>query len=224
MVVLQPTAFCNINCSYCYLPDRSNKHVMAQSTVTRLFSEVFASGWCCVRDHRAVARRRADGRTHLLLPRGLRHHRAAAPLVGERKALLPDQRHAGERRLVPAVPGMERRHRRQHRRPARDCTTATARRAAARAPSTRRWRASAACRRTACRSTSCRCCRTTAWPTPTGCSTSISARTSTRSASTSRNRKAPTSPSCSTRRVPSCARASPPSCAASGTRRGRAAR
>ena len=46
MVVLQPTAFCNINCSYCYLPDRSNKHVMAQSTVTRLFSEVFASGWC----------------------------------------------------------------------------------------------------------------------------------------------------------------------------------
>jgi uncharacterized protein len=46
MVVLQPTAFCNINCSYCYLPDRSNKHVMAQTTVTRLFSEVFASGWC----------------------------------------------------------------------------------------------------------------------------------------------------------------------------------
>jgi len=45
MVVLQPTAFCNINCTYCYLPDRSNKHVMAQSTVARLFSEVFASGW-----------------------------------------------------------------------------------------------------------------------------------------------------------------------------------
>src|SRR6478735_6828651 len=45
MVVLQPTAFCNIDCTYCYLPDRSNKHVMAQSTVTRLFSEVFASGW-----------------------------------------------------------------------------------------------------------------------------------------------------------------------------------
>ena len=42
---IQPTAFCNINCTYCYLPDRSNKHVMAQSTVTRLFSELFASGW-----------------------------------------------------------------------------------------------------------------------------------------------------------------------------------
>lgn len=45
MVVVQPTAFCNIDCTYCYLPDRSNKHVMAQSTVTRLFSEVFSSGW-----------------------------------------------------------------------------------------------------------------------------------------------------------------------------------
>jgi uncharacterized protein len=47
MVVVQPTAFCNINCTYCYLPDRNNKHVIAQSTVTRLFSEIFASGWAC---------------------------------------------------------------------------------------------------------------------------------------------------------------------------------
>ena len=45
MVVLQSTAFCNINCRYCYLPDRDDKHVLAQSTVTRLFSELFASGW-----------------------------------------------------------------------------------------------------------------------------------------------------------------------------------
>ena len=47
MVVVQPTAFCNINCTYCYLPDRNNKHVIAQSTVTRLFGEIFASGWTC---------------------------------------------------------------------------------------------------------------------------------------------------------------------------------
>jgi uncharacterized protein len=45
MVVIQPTPFCNIDCSYCYLPNRSDKHVMAQATVTRLFSELFASGW-----------------------------------------------------------------------------------------------------------------------------------------------------------------------------------
>ena len=47
MVVVQPTAFCNIACTYCYLPDRSNKHVIAQSTVTRLFEQIFASGWAC---------------------------------------------------------------------------------------------------------------------------------------------------------------------------------
>ena len=45
MVVVQPTAFCNIACTYCYLPDRSNKHVIAQTTVTRLFEQIFASGW-----------------------------------------------------------------------------------------------------------------------------------------------------------------------------------
>ena len=45
MVVIQPTAFCNIDCSYCYLPNRNDKHVMAQATVTRLFGELFASGW-----------------------------------------------------------------------------------------------------------------------------------------------------------------------------------
>jgi uncharacterized protein len=45
MVVIQPTAFCNIDCSYCYLPNRNDKHVMAQATVARLFGELFASGW-----------------------------------------------------------------------------------------------------------------------------------------------------------------------------------
>jgi uncharacterized protein len=44
-VVLQPTPFCNINCSYCYLPERSNKTVMKQETVALLFQNVFASGW-----------------------------------------------------------------------------------------------------------------------------------------------------------------------------------
>ncbi|MGQ0582664.1 MAG: cyclophane-forming radical SAM/SPASM peptide maturase GrrM/OscB [Reyranella sp.] len=45
MVIIQPTPFCNINCSYCYLPDRSNKHVISQATVAKLFTELFASGW-----------------------------------------------------------------------------------------------------------------------------------------------------------------------------------
>jgi uncharacterized protein len=45
IVVVQPTPFCNINCSYCYLPQRTDKTVMQQSTVRVLFEQVFASGW-----------------------------------------------------------------------------------------------------------------------------------------------------------------------------------
>ncbi len=45
VVVVQPTPFCNINCSYCYLPSRNDRTVIAQSTVANLFSKVFGSGW-----------------------------------------------------------------------------------------------------------------------------------------------------------------------------------
>src|SRR6266545_3023336 len=45
LLVVQPTPFCNINCRYCYLPDRTNKAVVAGATLSNLFSQVFASGW-----------------------------------------------------------------------------------------------------------------------------------------------------------------------------------
>ena len=45
LLVIQPTPFCNIDCRYCYLPNRSDKSVVAETTLTRLFSEIFASGW-----------------------------------------------------------------------------------------------------------------------------------------------------------------------------------
>src|ERR1700724_500151 len=45
MVVVQPTPFCNISCTYCYLPDRDTKAVMSQDIVRQLFNQVFASGW-----------------------------------------------------------------------------------------------------------------------------------------------------------------------------------
>lgn len=43
LVVLQPTTFCNINCSYCYLPERSRKKRMSMDIVRRVSSEVFSS-------------------------------------------------------------------------------------------------------------------------------------------------------------------------------------
>ena len=45
LLVVQPTPFCNIDCRYCYLPDRANKAVVAEETLQNLFRQVFASGW-----------------------------------------------------------------------------------------------------------------------------------------------------------------------------------
>jgi len=45
LLVVQPTPFCNIDCCYCYLPDRNSKAVVARQTLHNLFSQVFASGW-----------------------------------------------------------------------------------------------------------------------------------------------------------------------------------
>ncbi len=45
IVVVQPTPFCNINCRYCYLPQRTDKTVMQHSTVRVLFEQLFASSW-----------------------------------------------------------------------------------------------------------------------------------------------------------------------------------
>ena len=45
LLVIQPTPFCNIDCRYCYLPERNSKAVVAPETLVNLFSQVFASGW-----------------------------------------------------------------------------------------------------------------------------------------------------------------------------------
>jgi uncharacterized protein len=52
LLVVQPTPFCNIDCTYCYLPDRRSKHAVSTETLGNLFSQVFASGWA--RDHLTV--------------------------------------------------------------------------------------------------------------------------------------------------------------------------
>ncbi len=45
VVVVQPTPFCNIACSYCYLPQRDDRAVISQGTIANLFGKLFASGW-----------------------------------------------------------------------------------------------------------------------------------------------------------------------------------
>lgn len=44
LLVLQPTPFCNINCSYCYLPERHLSRKMSWHTLEKAFTWVFSSG------------------------------------------------------------------------------------------------------------------------------------------------------------------------------------
>jgi uncharacterized protein len=44
LLVIQPTPFCNLDCSYCYLPDRQNTRKMSPQTLERAFDWVFSSG------------------------------------------------------------------------------------------------------------------------------------------------------------------------------------
>jgi uncharacterized protein len=43
LLVIQPTPFCNLDCSYCYLPDRANKRRIAEATLERIFQRVTES-------------------------------------------------------------------------------------------------------------------------------------------------------------------------------------
>jgi len=45
LLVIQPTPFCNIDCRYCYLPNRSSKAVVERATLLNLFTQLFQSGW-----------------------------------------------------------------------------------------------------------------------------------------------------------------------------------
>jgi len=41
LMVVQATPFCNIDCKYCYLPDRKSKAVVSHDTLTNLFTQIF---------------------------------------------------------------------------------------------------------------------------------------------------------------------------------------
>src|ERR1044072_4996857 len=43
LVILQPTPFCNIDCKYCYLPNRDAPHRMPLRVLERICHEVFKS-------------------------------------------------------------------------------------------------------------------------------------------------------------------------------------
>lgn len=44
LLVIQPTPFCNLDCSYCYLPDRLDKRKISLETLEKVFNWTFSSG------------------------------------------------------------------------------------------------------------------------------------------------------------------------------------
>ncbi len=44
LFILQPSPFCNLDCDYCYLPDRGNKARMDEPTLVRAFQRLLESG------------------------------------------------------------------------------------------------------------------------------------------------------------------------------------
>lgn len=45
LLILQPTPFCNINCSYCYLPNKNVKERMSTSTFTKILDRLVESSY-----------------------------------------------------------------------------------------------------------------------------------------------------------------------------------
>jgi uncharacterized protein len=43
LLILQSTSFCNIDCAYCYLPDRASKSEMPLTVVDATFRRIFES-------------------------------------------------------------------------------------------------------------------------------------------------------------------------------------
>jgi sulfatase maturation enzyme AslB (radical SAM superfamily) len=43
LVVIQPSSFCNIDCNYCYVPDRSNRSVISPDILEDILAKVFCS-------------------------------------------------------------------------------------------------------------------------------------------------------------------------------------
>src|SRR5262249_41492809 len=99
LLVVQPTPFCNIDCRYCYLPDRNSKAVISEATLVNLFTQLFASGWA--RDEfNVVWHWRADGFADRLLPVGVRARRTPETCRHAREQCFPDQWDADHRRMV----------------------------------------------------------------------------------------------------------------------------
>ncbi|ELS01942.1 arylsulfatase regulator (Fe-S oxidoreductase) [Xenococcus sp. PCC 7305] len=45
LIVIQPTSFCNLNCDYCYLPDRHLRNLLSLDLIEPIFEKIFTSSF-----------------------------------------------------------------------------------------------------------------------------------------------------------------------------------
>src|SRR5262245_10436504 len=45
LVVIQASPFCNIDCRYCYLPNRSSRKVIDERTLAKIYERLFQSAY-----------------------------------------------------------------------------------------------------------------------------------------------------------------------------------
>ena len=97
LLVIQPTPFCNLDCDYCYLPNRQSKARIGQETLRRTFQRVFESD--LVSGPFTVVWHAGEP---LALPVSLyreasRNHRRVQPARRSGSALDSDERNADQR-------------------------------------------------------------------------------------------------------------------------------
>ena len=105
LLVVQPTPFCNLDCDYCYLPDRGDRSRLSFPVLEAAVERVLDSPYFGGGIHPALAcGRTADG-ANRLLRRGHRADSAApgaarfAPL--QDRAVAADKRHRHRRVMGP---------------------------------------------------------------------------------------------------------------------------
>ena len=94
LLILQPTPFCNIDCNYCYLPTRNDRHRMPYEIVEAAVRFVFDHQLACAGFHHRVAWRRAIGAAGCVVSRGFPTHLIGRAVKRSFAARNADERHA----------------------------------------------------------------------------------------------------------------------------------
>ena len=67
LIVLQPTPYCNIRCTYCYLGNRDDKRLMSNAVMEAIREKIFANLDAVLFTHHCLACGRTDDGANCLV-------------------------------------------------------------------------------------------------------------------------------------------------------------